>query len=171
MLPDCGFGGLKQLKSLQAADKKNLFPDFVVERERMMSKIHGREVSTWQMTVLFQKQFFTSDSRNVQAMLATKFQDFDLGPARRGNMMQTLGDGIFVQDGKKWEHSRAMLRPNFARDQVSDLDLEERHVQHLLKVMPVQATGYVHICTTNRESADLGEGGPRRQISRPCSSD
>jgi cytochrome P450 len=48
----------------------------------------------------------------------------------------------FVQDGKKWEHSRAMLRPNFVRDQVSDLDMEEVHVQNLLEVMPVQASGW-----------------------------
>jgi cytochrome P450 len=47
-----------------------------------------------------------------------------------------------VQDGKKWEHSRALLRPNFVRDQVSDLDMEERHVQDLFTVMPVQQDGW-----------------------------
>ena len=35
-----------------------------------------------------------------------------------------------------------MLRPNLIRDQVSDLDLEERHVQDLFKVMPVQKDGW-----------------------------
>jgi hypothetical protein len=48
----------------------------------------------------------------------------------------------FVQDGKKWEHSRAMLRPNFVRDQISDLDMEEIHVKNLINVMPVQASGW-----------------------------
>jgi len=61
--------------------------------------------------------------------------------------LRSVGDGIFVQDGKAWEHSRAMLRPNFVRDQISDLDMEERHVQNLMKVLPVQADGWT--ATTN----------------------
>ena len=40
------------------------------------------------------------------------------------------------------EHSRAMLRPQFARDQISDLELEETHVQNLLKHLPTDATGW-----------------------------
>ncbi|KAL1615363.1 hypothetical protein SLS56_011840, partial [Neofusicoccum ribis] len=43
----------------------------------------------------------------------------------------------FASNGKKWEHSRALLRPQFARGQISDLDLEERHVQNMMKVLPV----------------------------------
>lgn len=35
-----------------------------------------------------------------------------------------------------------MLRPNFVREQVSDLDMEERHVQNLLSVMPVKQDGW-----------------------------
>jgi cytochrome P450 len=34
-----------------------------------------------------------------------------------------------------WEHSRAMMRPQFAREQVSDLDLEERHVQNMMNAL------------------------------------
>jgi cytochrome P450 len=142
MYPNCGFGGRHHLKLFQEADKNSLFPDMLVERERVMSELHGREVSTFKANVLFQNIFFTSDPKNVQAMLATQFPDYDLGPSRRGNMGQTLGDGIFVQDGKKWEHSRALLRPNFVREQVSDLDMEERHIANLLKVMPVQQDGW-----------------------------
>lgn len=46
-----------------------------------------------------------------------------------------LGNGIFTQDGKQWEHSRAIMRPQFAREQVGDLDLEERHVQHMMTAL------------------------------------
>lgn len=35
-----------------------------------------------------------------------------------------------------------MLRPNFVRDQVSDLDAQERHVQNLIKVLPVRYDGW-----------------------------
>lgn len=57
----------------------------------------------------------------------------DLGPIRRGNFFPLLGNGIFTEDGKPWERSRAMMRPQFAREQVSDLDLEERHVQNMFR--------------------------------------
>lgn len=140
--PNCGFLGLKHVKLMQEADKKKLFPDLMIERQEVMNKLTGRVCSTFRTNVLGQTIYFTSDPKNIQAMLATQFPDFDLGPARRGNMIQTLGDGIFVQDGKAWEHSRALLRPNFVRDQVSDLDLEERHVQNLLRVLKIGPGGW-----------------------------
>lgn len=124
------------------ADKDQLFPDLLIKRERDMSELHGREVSTFKNYIMFQDVYFTSDPKNIQAMLATQFNDFSLGDARIGNMGASLGSGIFTQDGKPWEHSRALLRPNFVRDQVSDLDLEENHVQNLLKVMPIQSDGW-----------------------------
>ena len=111
---------------MQDADKKGLFPDMMIEREQSMSKISGRECSTFKFNVLGQTVYFTSEPENIKAMLATQFEDYDLGPARRGNMIRTLGDGIvslplkrasttsdmrqFVQDGKAWEHSRGLLR-------------------------------------------------------------
>jgi cytochrome P450 len=50
---------------------------------------------------------------------------------------------VFSTDGKVWEHTRAMLRPQFARSQVSDLNLEEDHTQNLLKALPVGQDGWV----------------------------
>lgn len=49
-----------------------------------------------------------------------------------------LGHGIFSADGKQWERARAILRPQFSRDQVGDLELEERHVQNLLRALAAQ---------------------------------
>lgn len=51
-------------------------------------------------------------------------------------MMPIFGKGIFILDGTEWEHSRAMLRPNFVRSQVADLDVFERHIQKLIKRIP-----------------------------------
>ena len=34
-----------------------------------------------------------------------------------------------------WEHSRAIMRPQFAREQVSDLELEELHVQNMMRAL------------------------------------
>lgn len=35
-----------------------------------------------------------------------------------------------------------MLRPNFVRDQISDLDMEERHVEHLMAELPAGPDGW-----------------------------
>lgn len=130
------------MKQLQVADRSHFFPDVLEDRFDFMTKELGRQCSTYKNYILGSTVYITCDPKNIQAMLATQFHDFELGPLRRGTMGVTLGDGIFVQDGKKWEHSRAMLRPNFARSQVSQTDLEERHIQSLLKALPIQEDGW-----------------------------
>ncbi|EAU35705.1 hypothetical protein ATEG_03903 [Aspergillus terreus NIH2624] len=84
----------------------------------------------------------TVEPKNIQAILATQFHDFELGDLRRKVFFPLLGNGIFTSDGKAWEHSRAMLRPQFTRGQVADLELEERHVQELFRLMPTDQSGW-----------------------------
>ncbi|SMR57253.1 unnamed protein product [Zymoseptoria tritici ST99CH_1E4] len=54
----------------------------------------------------------TFEPENVEAVLSTQFEDFDLGE-RRKVFFALLGDGIFTQDGAAWAHTRALLRPAF----------------------------------------------------------
>lgn len=46
-----------------------------------------------------------------------------------------MGNGIFSTDGDQWSQGRAWLRPQFARELVSDLSLEEHHFQNLLRAI------------------------------------
>ena len=78
----------------------------------------------------------TIEPENVKAVLATKFQDFSLGKMRRDVFMPIFGHGIFDTDGAAWERSRALIRPNFVRQQVADLEMFESHVEHLLGHIP-----------------------------------
>ncbi|KAK1594659.1 cytochrome P450 [Colletotrichum navitas] len=78
----------------------------------------------------------TMDPENIKAILNTNFNDFALAPFREPALGHLLGDGIFVTDSEKWRSSRALLRPNFAREQVADLDMLEAHVQTLFKLLP-----------------------------------
>ena len=59
--------------------------------------------------------------------------------------MPLLGNGIFTSDGAGWEHSRSLLRPQFSRAQVSNLELEETHVQHLMRALPVNSSGMTEL--------------------------
>jgi hypothetical protein len=45
----------------------------------------GRTVYTYETKILGDKVVFTCDPRNIQAMLATQFKDFELGQVRRGS--------------------------------------------------------------------------------------
>ncbi|CAI5757380.1 unnamed protein product [Candida verbasci] len=72
------------------------------------------------------------DPENIKAVLATQFNDFSLG-TRHAHFAPLLGDGIFTLDGEGWKHSRQMLRPQFAREQVSHVQTIEPHLQVFAK--------------------------------------
>lgn len=73
----------------------------------------------------------TRDPENIKAILATQFNDFGLG-VRHQLFLPLLGDGIFTLDNEGWKHSRAMLRPQFAREQVAHVKALEPHVQRVM---------------------------------------
>lgn len=50
-------------------------------------------------------------------------------------MLTALLCNKFASNGKYWEHSRALLRPQFNRGQVSDISLEEDHVRAFMTVL------------------------------------
>ena len=128
--------GIDQLLRLLKADREMLYPDDMIK--------HFDEMQDWthEFSILGNTALSTVEPKNIQAMLATQFHDFALGPTRRNNFLPLLGNGIFTADGKGWEHSRSMMRPSFTRDQVSDLDLEERHVKNLMCALPVESDGW-----------------------------
>lgn len=79
-------------------------------------------------------KIITADPQNVQAVLATRFEDWEMGGNRRAHAAPLIGQGILTADGQAWAAERKMIRPLLAREQISDLELLERHVQELLRV-------------------------------------
>ncbi len=80
---------------------------------------------------------FTVDAENVKTILASKFKDYELSFRRKSSFYPLLGHGIFTNDGMDWKHSRELLRPNFARDQVADLDNFEEHLDAMIDTIPM----------------------------------
>ncbi|KAL8942225.1 MAG: hypothetical protein Q9211_001492 [Gyalolechia sp. 1 TL-2023] len=75
--------------------------------------------------------YLTTDPRNLESMLSTRFEDWGLG-TRRAGLFPMLGEGIFTQDGRPWKHSRELLRRQFVRINFKDLSTFDRHVDDLV---------------------------------------
>lgn len=121
--------GLDVVSAGLRADRQKRFPDYVLDRARSIGAY------TWTYRIFGTRIVATHEPANIQALLATQFGTFDLGPLRRGMFWPMLGNGIFTQSQKEWKHSRDMMRPQFTREQVSDLELEERHVQNFMRAL------------------------------------
>ncbi|KAK7702740.1 hypothetical protein SLS57_011239 [Botryosphaeria dothidea] len=92
--------------------------------------------NTFRSRVLLDDFYWTCEPKNIQAMLALKFGDFGVGIDRYNNFKPLMGHGIFTSDGAKWEEARALVRPNFVRNQVADLEAFEQHFQNMLTLIP-----------------------------------
>ncbi|CZR51989.1 probable cytochrome P450 52A12 [Phialocephala subalpina] len=120
--------GYKLYKTqMEASKNKNL-----LEAGRQRYIDNG---NTWSGIMMGRKFINTIDPENVKTILATNFKDFGLGQ-RQESFGPLLGQGIFTTDGAQWEHSRALVRPNFTKAQVADLDTFESHIQRLISKLP-----------------------------------
>lgn len=93
-------------------------------------------VNTFSANVLDLTLVFTIEPENLKVIQSLDFKNWGL-PHRRAQFMgPLLGDGIFILNGARWHRSRELLRPNFARTQVADLQTFENHVKHLIHAIP-----------------------------------
>lgn len=89
--------GIDFVKLALKADKEKLFPEHMMDIYREQGG-----ASTWLYGILGNPTYFTVDPKNIQAILATQFNDFSLGETRRAIFWPLLGNGIFTSDGKSW---------------------------------------------------------------------
>jgi hypothetical protein len=88
--------GIDMAKEIMDADKQDIVPTYI----HTLFENGCQKKPTWEQNFLGKPNFFTADPKNIQAMLATQFNDFCLGHTRRDNFMPLLGNGIFTSDGK-----------------------------------------------------------------------
>jgi cytochrome P450 len=84
-----------------------------------------------------ERVILTADPENIKAILATQFKQYGKGEKFRLEWFPFLGNGIFAVDGDMWHSSRQLIRPQFVKDRISDLDIFEEHVQVLIKKLEV----------------------------------
>lgn len=92
--------------------------------------------NTVQVKFLGQAYISTIEPENLKTVMSLKFKDYALPDERKKMLIPMLGEGIFTTDGAAWQHSRDMLRPNFVRSQIGDIEMFERHVGNLIQAIP-----------------------------------
>ena len=120
--------GLDLLKSGAAAVKAKNSLECAVRRIESTA-------NTYSNTIVGLNIITTIDPANIQTILAQKFSHYDLG-GRIYAWGPLVGKGVFTSDGPEWAHRRAMIRPNFTKQQVASLGMFERHFGHLLALLP-----------------------------------
>lgn len=98
---------------------------------------------------------FTADPDNIKAVLASQFGDYGKGEPFHNEWFDFLGDSIFTTDGGLWHDSRQLIRPQFIKDRVSDLEVFEKHVQVLMEAI---ANGGIAGTTRPVQNKSPGQG-------------
>ena len=124
------FFGLGIFFESRRAIKEHRFLDSVFQRYKYMG------VNTFSMKLLGAPVITTIEPENLKHIQALDFKNWSLGERRIRTFTPFLGPGIFTTNGAEWAHSREMLRPNFVRSQVGDLQTFETHVGHLIDAIP-----------------------------------
>jgi hypothetical protein len=86
--------GIDTLKQSLAAAKENTVPELAEKRFEIMAEQENRFVTTFMIRNLGRDGIFTIDPKNIQAVLATQFKEFELGDSRRRALHPLLGTGI-----------------------------------------------------------------------------
>ncbi|KAH6857075.1 oxidoreductase-like protein [Chaetomium sp. MPI-CAGE-AT-0009] len=121
-----GLLGFGRLIEGVLASRNDRGPQYVIEA---INKEMGKRVHTVLVPMCGYNLLVSRDPKVIKTVLATKAADWDVSEYRTASWEPMLGKGIFTSRGEDWKHSRALVRPQFAMDQINDLDLYERHVQ------------------------------------------
>ena len=133
MMPKKDLLGITRFRESLRATRAERGPIYVMEEMNAM----GKNVHTVQVRVLDYDLNVTRDPENARACFSAQAADFDIGVHRTESWKPLLGVGIFTSQGEQWRHSRDLVRPQFSKEQVSDLDLAERHTRDLIaKIQP-----------------------------------
>ena len=98
--------------------------------------LFAKNGKTYEINNLGQRMIHTMEVQNIQSVWATDFKNWGLQPLREGIAVPFFDHGINTTDGDFWRHSRALIRPTFARTEVANLESLGKHVDRLLKQLP-----------------------------------
>lgn len=84
---------------------------------------------------------FTRDPENFKAMFVGQVDEFDHSDSRMGTIEPLMGTGRVNNRGEQWKRSRLLLRPQFSRSIVSDLQVLEQHLEYVWRLLDKSLVG------------------------------
>lgn len=78
----------------------------------------------------------TMNDRNIQAVLSRSFDDFGVEPQRLHTGEPFIGRGVFSTDGPYWRYSRDLIKPMFAKAQISSFATLDIHLDRMMERIP-----------------------------------
>ncbi|KAI1378065.1 cytochrome P450 monooxygenase [Hypoxylon crocopeplum] len=122
--------------TLKASDEHRLM-EFFLDNFRRFGNTFRQVIGT-------NTSILTIEPANIEYILSSNVKDWGLG-FRRTIFFPLLGDGIFLQEGDAWKHSRDILRPHFYHRHYEDLNIYRQHVDNLLEAIASDATRVVDL--------------------------
>lgn len=116
---------------------RNMKNGVSADKTKEMYETHN--VDTFETMSLGRSMIATINSENIKAVVSTQFNEFGIG-SRKQILGAFLGDGIFVVEGHDWKTSRERLRPQFGREQISQIHAIEPHFQNFKEILLNQCT-------------------------------
>lgn len=138
MAPKKGFLGVGTLRESVIATREERGPIWMHE---ILNSV-GKNIHTVKAAIFDYELIVTRDPENAKAIFAAQSEDFDIGPHREKCFKSLLGPGVMTNRQSQWKHSRGLIRPQFARDNIADLELFQRHLQALVDKMPADEDGW-----------------------------
>ena len=86
-------------------------------------------------TLVSKPTIITIAPENVK-LINTRDNEWGIQPDRLPGMEFFCGRGFITTDGDIWRHSRALLRPSFAKRNITDLSVLSREMDKLFSELP-----------------------------------
>lgn len=105
-------------------------------RWRFITPLFEKYGDTWMFRPppYTRRVLFTVAPENLRAMMSSQFGDY--GTGKRVHQLRPLfGEGIFTASGQVWAHARTELKPQFSKDNISQLQMLEGHVPELVEAI------------------------------------
>jgi hypothetical protein len=132
---------------------------------------------TYEVNSYGTRYIHTMHEQNIREVLGPSFEKFGVQSMRLAVGKPFIGPGVFTTDGPYWEHSRELIRPMFARAQISDLAALDVHLDRMFERLPqdgstvdIQSLLKLMVCSSPLLKSGmftLADPGCRPKVPRP----
>ncbi|OCH88052.1 cytochrome P450 monooxygenase CYP63 [Obba rivulosa] len=104
-------------------------------QQTLVDLLDEHHCDTLNLRILWRDRIITRDDLVMRTVHSIRFLAFKRSADGEEMMAPFLGRGVFVTNGEEWKHNRAMLRPFFHRERISDLHIIDECAEQTLSIL------------------------------------